>query len=85
MTNHLTLGIYANGQYEFNVVREKDLESHIRYNKTFRFGRLLYVDGKRVYDGNVQTKENLDRYDKIAEEFYKNTKVDMNIPTVPYT
>ena len=83
MANHLTLGIYANGQYECNVVREEDLENHIKYNKTFRFGRLLYVDGKRVHNGQI--KENLDRYDRIAEEFYKSNKVNMNIPTIPYT
>lgn len=45
--NHLTLGIYSNGQYKFNVVRDEDLESHIEYNKTWRWGRLLYVDGKK--------------------------------------
>lgn len=85
MANRLTLAVYANGQYEYNVVKEEDLENHIEYNKTFRFGRLLYVDGERVFDGCVQTKENLDRYDKIAEAFYKNAKVNMNIPTLPYT
>jgi len=46
--NHLTLGIYGNGQLVYNVVRPEDLESHIEYNKTFRFGRLLYVDGKSI-------------------------------------
>lgn len=84
MANHLTLGIYGNGQYKYNVVRDEDLEHHIEYNKTFRFGRLLYVDGKRVYDGDVQTKEKIDIYDKIAEDFYKNNKINMSIPTIPY-
>jgi len=84
MANHLTLGIYGNGQYKYNVVREEDLEHHIRYNKIWRFGRLLYVDGQRIYDGNSQTKAALDRYDKIAEDFYKNNKVNMNVPTIPY-
>ena len=84
MANHLTLGIYANGQYKYNVVRDEDLENHIEYNKTFRFGRLLYVDGIRVYDGCENRKEKLDGYDKIAEEFYRNNKVNMNIPTIPY-
>lgn len=54
--NHLTLGIYSNGQYKFNVVRDEDLESHIEYNKTWRWGRLLYVDGKRVWNGCVKTE-----------------------------
>lgn len=39
MANHLTLGIYANGQCTHNIVKEEDLENHIRYNKIFRFGR----------------------------------------------
>lgn len=85
MANRLTLGIYASGQYKYNVVKEEDVENHIKYNQTFRPGRLLYVDGERVCDGCVQTNENLDRYDKIAEAFYKNAKVNMNIPTLPYT
>ena len=85
MANYLTLGVYASGQYTYNVVKEEDLENHIEYNKTFRPGRLLYVDGKRVHDGNVKTKETLDTYDNISEEFYKNSKVDMSIPTIPYT
>lgn len=85
MANYLTLGVYASGQYTYNVVKEEDLETHIEYNKAFRPGRLLYVDGKRVHDGNIKTGENLDIYDTISEEFYKNAKVDMRIPTIPYT
>lgn len=81
--NHLTLGVYPNGQLAVNVVRPEDLESHIEYNKTFRFGRLLYVDGKRVYGGCIK-EEYLEPYDKIAEEFYSNNNVDMNDATLPY-
>ena len=81
--NHLTLGIYTNGEYKYNVVRDEDLETHIEYNKTMRFGRLLYVDGKRVYDGLV-SESRLEGYDKIAKEFYENNKIDMSKPTIPY-
>ena len=42
---HHTRGVYANGEYKDNAVRAEDLESHIEYNKTFRFGRALLVDG----------------------------------------
>ena len=84
MANHLTLGIYRNGEYKYNVVREEDLQHHIEYNKKFRFGRLLYVDGKRVYNGDIHTNVTLDKYDKIAEVFFKNNRVDMNTPTIPY-
>jgi hypothetical protein len=81
--NHLTLGIYANKEFKFNVVRDEDLSSHIEYNKIFRFGRILYVDGKRVYDGCIKP-EYLPKYDKIAEEFYSNNSINMNKPTIPY-
>ena len=81
--NHLTLGVYTNGQYKYNVVRDEDLDHHIEYNKTWRFGRLLYVDSKRVYDGFVNS-ESLEEYNKIAEEFFKNNKVNMSKPTIPY-
>ena len=80
---HLTLGIYGNGDYKYNVVLDEDLESHIEYNKTFRFGRLLYVDGERVYDGCYKP-EYLDKYDKIAAEFYSHNNVDIHRPTIPY-
>lgn len=29
--NHLTLGIYSNGQYKFNVVRDEDLRMIITF------------------------------------------------------
>lgn len=54
MCNVITLGIYPDGSYRYNVVQEEDLENHIVYNKTFRPGRLLYVDGKRVYNGCIK-------------------------------
>ena len=82
MTYHLTLGVYPNGQYMFNGVREEDLEDHIQYNKTFRPGRLLYVDGQRVYDGMVK---DCSKYDRVAAEFYKRHNIDMSKPTLPYT
>lgn len=85
--NHLTLRIYGNGEYVFNVVKDEDLENHIWYNETFRLGNLLYVDGKRVYDGyrcGVRSPLVLERYDKIAEDFFKNNNVDMSKPTIPY-
>ena len=85
MANHLTLGIYDNGQYKYNVVREEDLEQHIEYNKLWRFGRLLYVDGVRVYNG-CKKEEYLAEYDEIARKFYEDNKnkIDMWKPTIPY-
>lgn len=83
MSNHLTLGIYPNGNYVYNVVRDEDLEYHIEYNKIWRFGRLLYVDGKRVYNGCIK-ETHLEKFDKIAKDFYKNNHINMYQPTIPY-
>ena len=85
MANHITIGVYTNGQWKYNVVRDEDLESHIEYNKTFRWGRLLYVDGVRVYDG-CHKEEVLGKYDAIAREVYADlsSRVNMGVPTIPY-
>ena len=84
MANHLTLGVYLSGDYVYNVVREEDFEEHIQFNKTFRPGRLLYVDGQRIYNGVIK-KEALSKYDIIAEEFYASYNINMSKPTIPYT
>lgn len=81
--NHLTLGIYPNGSYVYNVVRDEDLEEHIAYNKLWRLGRLLYVDGKRVY-GGCQKESSLAKFDRIAEEFYKENEINLCRPTISY-
>lgn len=80
---HLTLGIYPNGDYQFNVVRDEHLKDHIEYNTTMRPGRLLYVDGERKYDGMIK-QEYLDKYDEIAKSFYANNNVNMYHATLPY-
>lgn len=81
--NHLTLGVYLDGSYEYNVVCGEDLEHHIEYNRIWRPGRLLYVDGDRVFDGCIR-KEALSRYDEIARKFFEGNSVDMSLPTIPY-
>lgn len=48
---HTTIGIYSDGSYKVNGVKSEDLQSHIEYNKTFRFGRALLVDGEIIYPG----------------------------------
>lgn len=84
MKNHLTLGIYSNKSYKYNVVRDEDLENYMAYNKALRPGRLIYVDGKRVYDG-VLKQGCLAEFDAVAEKFYENSSsINMNIPTIPY-
>lgn len=67
--SHLVLNIYSNGEYVFEYVNSLDLNEYIEYNKVWRFGRLIYVDGKRVYNGCIENGY-LDKYDKIAKNFY---------------
>ena len=31
--NHVTVGVYMNGKYKVNIVKDKDLKDHIEYNK----------------------------------------------------
>ena len=84
MKNHLTLGIYPDHSYKYNVVRDEDLEEHIIYNQAFRPGRLLYIDGKRIYNGLIK-QEFLAEYDEVAKKFYENvSEINMNILTIPY-
>lgn len=71
-------GVYANGVKVFNGVYEEDLDHHIEYNKTFRFGRALFVRGKCVYRGYLSQEE----CDKIEIEI-KDKKLDKN--TRPYS
>lgn len=82
---HLTIEVYTNKQWKYNVVRDEDLEDHIEYNKTWRWGRLLYVDGVRVYDG-CHKAESLPMYDALAKEVYEDLlkKVNLNKDTRPY-
>ena len=54
---HVTVGVYMNGQYKYNIVRDEDLENHIKYNKIFRFGRGLFVDGKCVNQGYLSGEQ----------------------------
>lgn len=49
-----TIGIYSNGQFKFNGVLERNLQSHIEYNKQLRFGRALIVDGQIAYSGIIK-------------------------------
>lgn len=67
---HLVLNIYANGEYVFEYVLNCDLKAYIEYNKVWRFGRLIYVDGQRVYNGCIK-EEYLKKYDDIARHFYR--------------
>ena len=49
MQIYTTVVVYLNGDYKTNGVTPENIESHIEYNKTLRFGRALLVDGKVIY------------------------------------
>jgi hypothetical protein len=56
MKIHHTRGLYPNGDFKDNGVRAENLESHIDYNRTFRPGRALLVDGKCVLKGSCDPR-----------------------------
>lgn len=64
---HATVGVYMNGQYKYNIVRDEDLENHIKYNKIFRFGRGLFVDGKCVNQGYLSGEQVRNWEKRISE------------------
>ena len=76
---HVTVGVYMNGQYKYNIVRDEDLENHIKYNKIFRFGRGLFVDGKCINQGYLSGEQVRNWTKRISE-----MNIDMSKPTIPY-
>jgi len=48
---HKTYGVYLNGSWKRNAVDPNDLPAHIQYNKDFRPGRALIVDGVVLHQG----------------------------------
>lgn len=48
---YTTVGLYPNGNWKCNGVHEEHIETHIEYNKSYRPGRTLFVDGEMVYKG----------------------------------
>lgn len=77
--NHVTVGVYKNGDYVINVVKEEDLPGHIEYNQIFRFGRALFVDGELKNQGYL-TEEEV----KSWEEKIKGFKVNTNVVSKVY-
>ena len=74
---HTTIGVYPNGDVMINGVDEKNLEEHVAYNKKFRPGRALLVDGECVYKGNAD-----DDTIATAQHTYRHTKCQFD--TAPY-
>jgi hypothetical protein len=79
MKFHHTMGVYNSGQRKHNGVHPAHLARHIEYNKTMRFGRALFVDGKCVNLGYLSAE----RCAAIEEELRLNPVV-MERDTAPY-
>lgn len=78
-TNHISVGVYSNGKYVVNVVRDEDLSEHIEYNKTMRFGRGLFVDGVCINQGYLSGEQVKNWTERIS-----TMDIDITTPTIPY-
>jgi hypothetical protein len=76
---HTTIGVYANGDFKINGVKAENLKEHIEYNKTMRFGRSLFVDGKCVHKGNLDD-EQIKFYEKLFRSDSKYTRREDSAP-----
>ena len=65
--NHITIGVYSDDSYKINIVKDKDLVAHIEYNKIFRYGRALFVDGKCENQGYLSDRKVREWEDKIKQ------------------
>lgn len=76
---HKTLRIYPNGDYVMNLVDPDHLYTHIAYNKSYRPGTSLFVDGELLKSGIGVTQE--------QEKYVLRTWGGFTFPetcTVPY-
>lgn len=77
--NHITVGVYANGEMKVNVVPRENLYGHIEYNRIVRPGRALFVDGECHLTG-LLNKESIEASRvKIA-----TLVIDTSIPSKEY-
>lgn len=79
--NHITVGVYIDGECKINIVAPEDLHDHISYNLRSRFGRALFVDGKCIYDGCHLKVEQIKEWEaKIA-----TMDIDSSVSSPVYT
>lgn len=83
MKNHLSLRLYPNKDYVINVVSDANLASHVEYNKTYRFGCILYIDGVRKTNGCLK-EDCLKEYDEYASNLLKTLDIDLTKETTPF-
>lgn len=76
---HHSRRVYYNGDYVDNFVYAKHLEDHINYNKTYRPGCGLIIDGEFVNDGYLDPARKLN-----ALLVLNNNPVKIQQPKPPY-
>lgn len=83
MANHLSLRIYPNKDYVVNVVSDMNLASNIEYNRFYRPGCILYIDGVRKSDGCLK-KSCLKEYDEYANALAQTLDLSLARETTPF-
>lgn len=81
--NHVTIGVYSNEEYKVNIVKDSDLDGHIKYNKVFRPGRMLFVDGKYTV-GGMEKDEYKQQRIKEWEEKISKMQIDSSVVSEMY-
>jgi hypothetical protein len=74
---HTTVGLYPSGYVKLNGVTSEHLQNHIEYNKFWRPGRALFIDGILIYDGCV-TANTINKYS------YTISLLKIHKDTAPY-
>lgn len=75
-----TVGVYANWKslggdgYVVNGVAEQELSGHVEYNKTFRPGRALFVDGQCLNQGYLPETDVQEWTNKLKDPKFTLTK-----------
>jgi hypothetical protein len=77
MKVYTTIGLYPNGDFKVNGVLDKHLQDHIEYNKKYRPGRVLIVNGKIEYKGWVTTE-------MLETKLKELSNIKMDKPNYPY-
>lgn len=83
LANHLSLRIYPNKDYVVNVVSDMNLANHIEYNRFYRPGCILYIDGVRKSDGCLK-KSCLKEYDEYANALAQTLDISLARETTPF-
>lgn len=73
---HHTIHVYANEEFREFCVPDFELKDHLEYNKTHRFGRGIWVDGKNVYAGYLSKKQ----IKRLTHKFIGRTMPTLSYP-----